>query len=82
MAPRTGSMRGSLGLVGPRKPGYIVLKQIGEDRWRVIGDVDRKPGTPAARARALAIEESAGGKVKPGDVYRAILRSEWTIAGE
>jgi hypothetical protein len=75
-------MRGSLGCVSPRKPGYIVLKQIGEDRWRVIGDVDRKPGTPSARARAQAIEESTGGKVKPGDVYRAILRSEWKIAGE
>jgi hypothetical protein len=68
--------------VGPRKPGYVVLKRIGQDRWLVVGDVDRKPGTPAARARALAIEESTGGKVKPGDVYRAILRSEWKIAGE
>ena len=75
-------MRGSLGRVRSRKPGYIVLKQIDEDRWRVIGDVDRKPGTPSARARAQAIEESTGGKVKPDDVYRAILRSEWKIAGE
>jgi hypothetical protein len=82
VGPRTGSVRGSLGIMGRRKPGYIVLKQIGEDRWRVIGDVDRKPGTAAARARALAIEESTGGKVKPGDVYRAILRSEWKIASE
>jgi hypothetical protein len=79
---RTGSARGSLGIVGPRKPGYVVLKRIGQDRWLVVGDVDRKPGTSAARARALAIEESTGGKVKPGDVYRAILRSEWKIAGE
>ena len=76
------SHRGYRVNVSPRRPGYIVLKRIGEDRWRVIGDVDRKPGTPAARARALAIEESTGGKVKPGDVYRAILRSEWKIAGE
>jgi hypothetical protein len=68
--------------VSPRKPGYVVLKQTGEDRWRVIGDVDRKPGTPAARARALAIEESTGGKAKPSESYRAILRSEWKIAGE
>jgi hypothetical protein len=75
-------MRGSLGIVGPRKPGYVVLRRIGEDRWRVIGDVDRTPGTTAANARALAIREAAGGTVKPGEVYRAILRSEWKIAGE
>jgi hypothetical protein len=44
--------------------------------------VDRTPGTPAAKAQALAIQEAAGGRVKPGREYRAILRSEWKIAGE
>jgi hypothetical protein len=48
----------------------------------VIGDVDRKPGTPAARARALAIDEATGGKAKPSESYRAFLRSGWKIAGE
>ena len=66
----------------PRKPGYVVLEKVGQDRWRMIGDVDRTPGTPAAKARALAIQQAAGGKVKPGARYRAILRSEWKIAGE
>lgn len=65
-----------------RRPGYVVLEKVGEDRWRLIGDVDRTPGTPAAKARALAIQEAAGGRVKPGREYRAILRSEWKIAGE
>jgi hypothetical protein len=66
--------------MSPRKPGYVVLRRIGEDRWRLIGDVDRAPGTTAAKARALAIQAATGGKVKPGEVYRAILRSEWKIA--
>jgi hypothetical protein len=66
----------------PRKPGYVVLEKVGEDLWRVIGDVDRTPGTPAAKARALAIQEAVGGRVKPGREYRAILRSEWKIAAE
>jgi hypothetical protein len=68
--------------MSPRAPGYVVLEQVGEDRWRLIGDVDRTPGTPAARARALAIQQATGGKVKAGREYRAILRSEWKIAGE
>jgi hypothetical protein len=65
-----------------RKPGYVVLEKVGSDRWRLIGDVDRAPGTPAAKARALAIREAAGGRTKPDREYRAILRSEWKIAGE
>ena len=66
--------------VSPSRPGYVVLERTGQDRWRVIGDVDRKPGRTSARARAMAIEQASGGKVKPGGVYRAILRSEWKIA--
>jgi hypothetical protein len=57
-----------------------VLQQVGHDRWRLIGDVDRKPGTTAARARAQAIQDATRGKTKPGTAYRAILRSEWKIA--
>jgi len=68
--------------VSPRAPGYIVLERVGEERWRQIGDVDRTPGTPAAKARAMAIEQATGGRRKTDREYRAILRSEWKIAGE
>jgi hypothetical protein len=68
--------------MSPRAPGHVVLERVGDHRWRLIGDVDRTPGTPSAKARALAIEQATGVKVKPGHEYRAILRSEWKIAGE
>jgi hypothetical protein len=64
------------------KPSYVVLRQSGKDRWQVIGVVERKPGLSARNARAQAIEEATGGRVRAGQVYRAILSSEWRIAAE
>ena len=64
------------------KPAYVVLRRVGKDTWKVIGEVDRQPGRTARAARAQAIEEATGGKAKPGEVYRAILRSEWRIAAD
>jgi len=64
------------------KPGYVVFRQVGKDRWQLIGEVDRKPGQTAKQARAQAIQGASGGKAKPGEAYRAVLRSEWKIAAE
>ena len=64
------------------KPAYVVLRQVGKDRWQVVGEVERRPGNTARAARAQAIQDATGGKAKPGEVYRAILRSEWRIAAE
>lgn len=55
---------------------------MGTDMWQLIGDVDRKPGSTARQARMQAINDATGGNAKPGDVYRAVLRSEWRIAAE
>jgi hypothetical protein len=66
----------------PSKPAYVVLKKTGKDTWRVIGEVERKPGQTARAARAHAIENAIGGTAKVGDEYRAVLRSEWRIAAE
>jgi len=52
------------------------------DRWQVIGEVERKPGLSARNARAQAIEDATGGRVRAGQVYRAILSSEWRIAAD
>jgi hypothetical protein len=69
--------------VAPRsKPGYVVLRRIGADRWQLVGDVDRALGLTAKAARERAIEDATKGRAKPGDEYRAVLRSEWRIAGE
>jgi hypothetical protein len=46
-----------------------------------VGEARRKPGLTAKQARAEAIEEATKGKAKPGEVYHAVLRSEWKIAG-
>jgi hypothetical protein len=64
------------------KPAYVVLRQIGEDRWQVVGEVERRPGLSARNARAQAIEDATGGRAKAGQVYRAVLGSEWRIAAE
>ena len=64
------------------KPAYVVLRQIGKDKWQVIGEVERKPGLTARIARAQAIEDATGGRAKAGQVYRAVLRSEWRISAE
>jgi TolB protein len=64
------------------KPGYVVFKLVGKDRWQLVGEADRTPGHTAKAARGKAIDAATGGKAKPGDVYRAVLRSEWRIAGE
>jgi hypothetical protein len=64
------------------KPGYVVLRQVGKDKWQLVGEVNRQPGRTARDARAQAIHDATGGKVKAGEVYRAVLRSEWRIAAE
>jgi hypothetical protein len=42
---------------------------------RSSDDPVRQPAT-----RAQAIHDAAGGKVEAGEVYAAVLRSEWRIA--
>jgi hypothetical protein len=59
---------------------YVVLRQTGEGRWRFAGEVERRPGLTARAARAQAIQDATAGKAKPGEVYAAVLRSEWRIA--
>jgi hypothetical protein len=67
---------------GRKKPGYVVFNKAGKDTWRLVGEADRQPGRTAAAARVQAIHDATGGKVKPGQEYRAVLRSEWAIAAE
>lgn len=65
---------------GSGRPGFVVLRKVGEDRWRLLGEADRKPGMTARAARAQAILDATKGKAKAGEVYAAVLRSEWRIA--
>jgi hypothetical protein len=35
----------------PAAPGFVVLRQIGNDTWQLLGEVPRKRGLPARAAR-------------------------------
>jgi len=61
-------------------PGYVVLRHVDGDRWQLVGEADRQPGQTARKARAQAIADATGGDAKAGEVYAAVLRSEWRIA--
>jgi hypothetical protein len=62
------------------KPGFVVLQEIGEGTWRMVGEAERLPGRTARAARAQAVLDATGGRAKPGEVYAAVLRSEWRVA--
>ena len=66
----------------PSAPGFYVFRRVGEDRWQLIGEAARRPGLTARKARAQAIADVGGGEPRPGEVYAAVLRSEWRIALE
>jgi hypothetical protein len=63
-------------------PAFVVLHEVGEGRWKLVGEVSRRPGLAARAARAQAVADATQGKAKTGEVYAAILRSEWRIAFE
>jgi hypothetical protein len=42
----------------------------------------RQPGLTATAARAQAVKDATKGRAREGDVYAAILCSEWRIAFE
>ena len=64
----------------PSEPGFAVLRQVTKDRWEFLGEVPRKRGLPARAARSAAILEATNGQANAGEVYAAVLRSEWQIA--
>lgn len=63
-------------------PGFVILRQRPDGQWQMLGEVPRKRGLTARAARSQAILDATQGKAKAGDVYAAILRSEWRIAME
>jgi hypothetical protein len=65
---------------GQSAPGFVVLRQIGEDQWEFLGEVTRRRGLTARAARKQAILDATNGTAKDGEVYAAVLRSEWRIA--
>ena len=64
------------------KPGYLVFREESPGRWELVGEAERRPGLTAKKARAQAIADATGGKVKEDETYAAVLKSEWRIALE
>ena len=64
----------------PSRPGFVVLRQVGEGQWKLLGEFERKAGITARAARSQAILDATQGKAKVGEVYAAVLRSEWRVA--
>jgi hypothetical protein len=60
--------------------GYVVLKRVRADDWRVLGEVDRQPGLPARRSRAQAIRDVLGREPTPQEVFAVLPRSEWRLS--
>ena len=58
----------------------MVLRQLSDGQWELLGEASRKPGLPARAARSAAISEVTRGRAKAGEAYAAVLRSEWRIA--
>jgi hypothetical protein len=63
-----------------RGPGFVVLRHVGDSDWELLGEVQRKRGLPARAARSQAILDATDGAARPGEVYAAILRSEWRVS--
>lgn len=63
-----------------RRPGFVVFRHVGDDTWRLIGEVPRRPGLPARKARAQAVLDATDGAASTDDRYAVVLRSEWRIA--
>jgi hypothetical protein len=64
----------------PSPPRFVVLRETTGGAWKILGEVRRKPGLAAQAARTHAIFEVTGGKAKAGEVYAAVLASEWGVA--
>jgi len=64
----------------PAGPAFVVLRRGEDGRWEELGEVARRRGLPARAARTQAIVDATGGAAAAGEVYAAVLRSEWRIA--
>ena len=64
----------------PTHGGYVVFQRVGENDWRVVGEVDRRPGLPARKSRGQAVRDVLGREPEPGEVFSVLQRSEWRNA--
>jgi hypothetical protein len=61
-------------------PAFVVLREVGDDTWQLLGAVPRRRGLPARKARRQAVLDVTGGTAEPSGRYAVVLRSEWRVA--
>ena len=71
------SMAGNGEGVRRPRPTYVVLEEITSGTWRILGEVQRRPGLPARRGRAQAVADALGHEPSEGARYAVIPLSEW-----
>ncbi len=59
--------------------GYVVLQRVSETGWRLLGEVDRRPGLPARKSRAQAVRELLGREPEGTEAFAVLPRSEWRV---
>ena len=59
---------------------YVVLQKVGPEEWRVLGEVERRPGLPAKKSRAQAIRDALGREPRNGEQFAVLPRSEWRLS--
>jgi hypothetical protein len=64
----------------PARGGYLVFQRTGDDRWRLVAEVDRRPGLPARKSRGQAVRDAIGREPKEAEVFAVLARSEWRNA--
>jgi hypothetical protein len=62
---------------GPRPT--VVLREAAKATWQLVGEVERRPGLPARRGRAKAVEDVLGRLPAEGERLAVIPRSEWRV---
>jgi hypothetical protein len=61
----------------PAHGGYVVFQQVDGGDWRLIGEVNRRPGLPARRSRGQAVRDVIGREPTAAEVFAVLPRSEW-----
>jgi hypothetical protein len=59
--------------------GYVVFVQVESQLWRLIGNVDHRPGRTARAERAEAVRDATGSANLGEGVYAALPRDQWHL---
>ncbi len=59
---------------------YVVFQRVADGEWRIVAEVDRRPGLPAKKSRAQAIRDAIGREPAEGEQFAVLPRSEWRNA--